>query len=55
VRLKLCGVLEQIRGNPKLKLPGDRLRTILGGWVRDDPMELTVALIYTRQERWLGI
>jgi hypothetical protein len=48
-------VLEQIGGNPKLKLPGDRLRTILGGWVRDDPTELMVASIYTRQKRWPGI
>jgi hypothetical protein len=51
----MCGVLEQIGGNPKLKLPVDQLRTILGGWVRDDPTELTVASIYNRQERWPGI
>jgi hypothetical protein len=51
VRLKLCGVLEQIGGNPKLKLSSDRLRAILGGWVHDDPTELMVASIYTRQER----
>jgi hypothetical protein len=28
-------------GSSKLGLTGDRLRTILGGWVRDDPTELT--------------
>jgi hypothetical protein len=55
VRLKLCGVLEQIGGNLKLKHSSDRLRAILGGWVRDDPTELMVASIYTRQERWPGI
>jgi hypothetical protein len=42
-------------GNPKLELTDDRLRAILGGWMRNDPTELMVALIYTRQERWPGI
>jgi hypothetical protein len=31
-----------------LRLTGDRLRTILGGWVRDDPTELTAGSIYTK-------
>jgi hypothetical protein len=38
-----------------LELTSDRLRAILGGWVRNDPMELTVASIYNRQEWWPGI
>jgi hypothetical protein len=32
--------------NPKFELSGERLRTISGGWVRDDLAELTVASIY---------
>jgi hypothetical protein len=42
----------RIGGNPKLRLTGDRLRTILGGWVRDDPTELTAGSIYTKWKRW---
>jgi hypothetical protein len=49
------GVLEGFGGSLKLELVGDRLRAILGGWVRDDPTELTVASIYTKRERWSGI
>jgi hypothetical protein len=52
---KPSGILERFGENPKLELTGDRLRAILGGWVRNDPMELMVASIYNRQERWLGI
>jgi hypothetical protein len=50
--VELCGVLEQIGGNSKLELAGDRLRVILRGWVRDDPTEFTVASIYSARERW---
>jgi hypothetical protein len=49
------GVLEGFGGNLKLELASDRLRAILGGWVRDDPTELTLASIYTKRERWPGI
>jgi hypothetical protein len=36
----------ELGGNPKFELSGERLRTISGGWVRDDLAELTVASIY---------
>jgi hypothetical protein len=49
------GVLEGFGGNLKLELAGDRLRALLGGWVRDDPTELTAGSIYTKRERWPGI
>jgi hypothetical protein len=39
-------VLEGFGGNPKLELASDQMRAILGGWVRDDLAELTVASIY---------
>ena len=52
---KPSGILERFGENPKLEFTGDRLRAILGGWVRNDPTELTVASIYNRQERWPGI
>jgi hypothetical protein len=39
----------------KLELSGDRLGTILGGWVHGDPTELMVASIYSKHERWPGI
>jgi hypothetical protein len=42
-------------GNPKFELSGERLRTISGGWVRDDTTELTVTSIYRAQQRWPGI
>ena len=45
----------RIGGNSKLRLTGDRLRTILGGWVHDDPTELMVASIYRERQRWPGI
>ena len=38
-----------------MELTDDRLRAILGGWVHDDPTELMVASIYSKQERWPGI
>jgi hypothetical protein len=38
-------------GNPKLELPGERLRVILGGWVLDYPTEFTVVSIYTDRSR----
>jgi hypothetical protein len=37
-------------GNPKLELPRERLRVILGGWVLDYPTELTMASIYSNIE-----
>jgi hypothetical protein len=49
------GILEGFGGNLKLELAGDRLRAILGGWVHDDPTELTAGSIYTMRERWPGI
>jgi hypothetical protein len=45
----------ELGGNPKFELSGERLRTISGGWVRDDPAELTVASIYRGRQRWPGI
>ena len=44
-------MFEQIWGNSKFELPGERLRMILGGWVLDYPTELTVASIYSNLER----
>jgi hypothetical protein len=41
--------------NLKLELTVARLGTILGGVVRDDVAELTVASIYRERERWPGI
>jgi hypothetical protein len=38
-----------------LGLTGDRLRTILGGWVLDYPTELAAGSIYTHRERWSRI
>jgi hypothetical protein len=45
------GVLEGFGGNSKLELASDQLRAILGGWVRDDLVELTVASIYRDRSR----
>jgi hypothetical protein len=42
-------------GNPKFELSGGRLRTISGGWVCDDTIELVVTSIYRAQQRWTGI
>jgi hypothetical protein len=42
-------------GSSKLGRTGDRLRTILGGWVLDYPTELTARSIYTHHERWSRI
>jgi hypothetical protein len=39
----------------KLGLTGDRLRTILGGWVLDNSTELAGASIYRDRWRWQGI
>jgi hypothetical protein len=50
-----CGGENRIGRSMKLELSGDWLRTILGGWVRGDPTELTVASIYSKNERWPGI
>jgi hypothetical protein len=33
-------------GSVKFELAGDQLRTILGGWVRDEPIELTAGVGY---------
>jgi hypothetical protein len=35
----------------KFELAGDRLGTILGGWVCDDLVELAVASIYRERQR----
>jgi hypothetical protein len=43
----------QFGGNPKLELLGIRLETILGGLVRDYPMDQAMCSIYRRQEQWL--
>jgi hypothetical protein len=52
-RRGLChGVLECFGENPKLELSGIRLKAILGGLVRDYPMDPTARSIYRRQERW---
>jgi hypothetical protein len=42
-------------GSSKLGLTGDRLRTILSGWVLDYPTELAGASIYRDRWRWQGI
>jgi hypothetical protein len=49
--VRSCDVFEQIWGNLNFELPGERLRMILGGWVLDYPMELTVASIYRDRSR----
>ena len=44
---------EGFGGSWKLGLTGDRLRTILGGWVLDDVAELAGASIYSEgKRRW---
>lgn len=44
---------EGFGGSRKLGLTGDRLRTILGGWVLDDVAELAGASIYSEgKRRW---
>jgi hypothetical protein len=45
----------RIGENPKSRHTGDRLGMILGDWVHDDPIELTVASIYRTRQQWLGI
>jgi hypothetical protein len=44
--------MSALGGNPKFELSGERLRTISGGWVRDDTTELAVTSIYRAQQRW---
>jgi hypothetical protein len=41
----------QFGGSAKFELAGDRLGTILSGWVCDDLAELAVASIYREQQR----
>jgi hypothetical protein len=42
-------------GNPELELLRERLLLILGSWMLNYPMELTVASIYRERERWSRI
>jgi hypothetical protein len=39
-------------GNEEFKLSGERLRTIFGGWVRDDVVKLSAGSIYRSPGRW---
>ena len=47
--------LSRFGGSSKFELTGDWLGAILGGVVRDDVAELTVASIYRERERWPGM